>query len=474
MGLGLRLAWILAGSGQDRFLMGDSASYLDLATSFPGSLWPEDPALQTMSVYRTPGYPIFLWFASLGDPSRLAHVVLVQAVIGGVANVWLCHRLADRIFGSRVAFAAALLLAVDPVSISHSLLIVTETICTTFLLAGSLNLERSRRATRTRAALGPALAAGALLGAGALVRPVLLYLIPIMAVWALWSRLRERSTATLAPAASFGVALLFLLGAVVPTGAWLTRNRALTGRWVYSTVQGQDLLDYGIGAAAAERGGLRLRYEPTDPGDLALAREAEAVLASVQVEADAALAARGDRAASAVEVRRMAEMDAVSSRRGIELLADHPRGAAMLGAYGATRLLVAPGATQNISQLHPKLRAAPIRWGIWIWASLWVLVVNLGAVAGLAFLRTARRPWQPMLLVLPLAYYLAASSGSLAHARFRIVISPILCILAASALLAATDRVHRRSRGARSRASAPDPCSEPPRRRADPAADGTS
>lgn len=455
LGVGIRLLWVLLGTGTDRFTMPDSSQYVDLAGRMGAFTATSTPDLQLLSLYRPPAYPAFLWLSSLGDPSRVLLIVLVQVLVGGLVNVALCYRLGDLVAGRAVATVAALLLAVDPVSVSHSLLIASEVLTTTFVIGGLVLIAEAQRRPRLRDRALLAAAAGGALGLGSLVRPVALYLIPLGIVLALVAPGAvaaadgERRRRPLATPASWATAGALLLGAAIPAGAWMARNQAISGRPLYSTVQGENLVLYGAGAAAAERGQIRLRYADGGTADPSINSVDPGIGPRADRAAARALGLDPDRVPASVRLspRFAAETDRALSAEGLDLLVHHPRGIVIVGAYGGARMLLLPGASANVDQLRPSLRVGPVRALVWAWAIGWVVLVDVGAVVGAFVLRRRTSGWSLALIVVPLIYYLLASAGTFAYVRFRVPVSPLLCILAAAAVVWVDDRRRRQGSG---------------------------
>jgi 4-amino-4-deoxy-L-arabinose transferase-like glycosyltransferase len=407
-GVGIRLLLLVSGgTGTDRFLFPDSAGYRNVAAHLPGALIDPGAAVVSDSLARTPGYPTFL--VVTGGRWWIWAALVAQCVLGGAANVWLAHRLARRVGGPAVAGLAALAVAFDPASILHSLLVATETLTTTALLATLvLLIEAWDRLAHDRA-LAATIAAGATLGIGALVRPTLALGVPIAAA-AL--AVAGRSRRALAAAAAIVVV------AAVPIGSWAVRNDRVGGAPVLTTVTGQDLADFGLAASAAEDG--RLGWRLPDRIRTSAILEAQARRDGVEGPID------GDATSVATDRRWRAD--------GRRLLAHHPRGAAMVAVGALARTLGAPGHTG----FEPHLPA-------WLWPIVRVPLAVVGVVWAVALTATATagvlralrdRRWLLLVAVaLPTALYLGGSLGPWMYLRFRVPVTPLLAILAASAIV---------------------------------------
>lgn len=409
-GVGIRLLLlVLGGTGTDRFLFPDSAGYRNVAAHLPGALFHAGPSVVSDSLARTPGYPAFL--VVTGGRWWLWAALLAQCLLGGAVNVWLAHRLAHRVAGPTAAGLAALAVAFDPASILHSLLVATETLTTTALLGALVLLIEAWDRRDGDRPWAVAVAAGATLGLGALVRPTLALGVPIAAL-ALAAAGRSRR----ALAAAAAVALV----AAVPIGAWAVRNDRVGGAPVLTTVTGQDLVDFGLAASAAQDG--RLGWRLPDRVRTSSVLEAEARRSGVEGPID------GDATSVATDRRWRAD--------GRRLLTDHPAGAAKVAIGALARTLGAPGHTGFEPHLPPWLWSI-VRVPLAVAGLVWAVALATAAAAGV--LRAARdRRWLVLVgVALPALLYLGGSLGPWMYLRFRVPVTPSLTILAALAVVGA-------------------------------------
>ena len=160
------------------------------------------------SANKAPLYPLWVgfWYALFGHHPLL--VRFVQVPIGAVV-IWLSWLLGRRLFGPRVAIAAAVVVAVYPMAWQYEELLYSESLATPLTLA-FLVLALTGRPSRRRAAL-----AGLVLGVALLARPTSVIVIVPLAVYLLL-RLGWRRAAALSALAA-GVAVVV----VVP---WTIRN----------------------------------------------------------------------------------------------------------------------------------------------------------------------------------------------------------------------------------------------------------
>ena len=216
------LAITLARNGTSTLIQGDSLSYLSpgrnliLHGSFVADGAPD--------LLRTPGYPLFLAVTTLAGPPFAA----VVNVILSVFSVLLVWRLGRAAFDDpRVALGAAWLLALEPGSVTWSVVLLSDTL---FVVLYLLSLERFAHFLRFNR-LPVLVMAGLLLAAAIFVRPVAYYLPLALALWLLLAASRAPDDSP-QPQKSIARKLLLrskapavLLITVVPwLAAWQIRN----------------------------------------------------------------------------------------------------------------------------------------------------------------------------------------------------------------------------------------------------------
>lgn len=222
LALAIRLAVVILTTDQPLF--GDELEY-DREGRFIAAgqwFWSTTPyGVPHPSLWKTPGYPAFVGvlYGLLGsDPDR---VLAVQSFIGPI-NVLLTWALGRRLFGARVALAAAAIVAVNPFAWQFELKLAAESIVTPLTLIFFIGLlERPATAWR-------ALGVGVLIGGTLLVRPGALYLVPAAAVaWVIAAGWRRGAMLT---------ALTVVLAGLV-VAPWTIRNHSVSGVWVPFSVQ---------------------------------------------------------------------------------------------------------------------------------------------------------------------------------------------------------------------------------------------
>jgi 4-amino-4-deoxy-L-arabinose transferase-like glycosyltransferase len=173
---------------------------------------------QTLTPYRTPGYPIMLSGAFwICGPNPVVILALQHAF--GVVMCWATAWASVHLAGPAWGLALGLAMAIEPTLLvfeSHALTEAPSTALAVICTAVTLADRRPRP--------GSGLLLGALLGVGCLIRPALQVLVPFYVVaWALRAGSGPRRRLVLLACAAGGLA--------VTTGPWLIYNasRGVTG-----------------------------------------------------------------------------------------------------------------------------------------------------------------------------------------------------------------------------------------------------
>ena len=177
------------------------------------------------TAYRPPLYPLLL-SAFVRQAQAPQAAIATLHVFLALATVALVHRLGCNLGLPRAAACAAIGVAVDPILLHQSTLVMTETLAaffTSLLLLLGERLVR-RRTFRYAAALGLSL------GIAALCRPTFLPLVPCFAAACLvfhasrWRRL--------------GLLIVVLGAALLAVSPWALRNQRVFHRWIVTTTHG--------------------------------------------------------------------------------------------------------------------------------------------------------------------------------------------------------------------------------------------
>jgi 4-amino-4-deoxy-L-arabinose transferase-like glycosyltransferase len=392
LALALRLAMWLPGLDDAAVYQGgDSDEYLALAASVEAAYTRPHGALADLGFRRPPGYPLLLAAARAMLPDGLAWLALVQVLIG-CAIVAVTALVARRLFGSVAALTAALWVAVDPLAVVHSSVLLTET---PFALALLVGLGAAHRALTGAAQQGLAAGvAGLALAAATFVRPITLYL-PLLVTILLVAAARRRRR-------RWSVPVAFALASLLPILGWMSRNHALTGVFVFTTIEGASLLDYRAAGALEE--------------------EEEIPIGEARARARAAAAAE------TLPGMNAAERSRVASRVGLKMIVDHPGGYLRMAVRGLLMTLVGPGQAELQDRLgeqgEPVVRAAVL-----FSATSATALVLFAAVGAIVAIQRRSAPAMTV-VVLPIVYLLVIGSGQESYSRFRVPLVPLLALLA--------------------------------------------
>jgi 4-amino-4-deoxy-L-arabinose transferase-like glycosyltransferase len=397
----LRLAVLLAAAGSpQRYWSQDDRDYIGLAFHLHAGYFGDSGYWFDRGLLRTPVFPFTLRAIFDIFGTHYVAVVAFNALVG-TATAFLTYRLARLLLPDRYALGAAFLVAIDPASIVFSNLMLTETLfaflLTAALLLLVLGLEREQA--------WPAAAAGVVLGVGILTRPVAEYL-PLVLGLILYAT-RRRVAVVLAAA--------LVAGAAIPAGAWAIRNHAKTGVATISTIDGHNMLNFRAYGALRESGWSKRR-------------------ATRYIAAE--LASRTHPGENAAQISK------TQLSLGVHILLQHPTGAFKSWARGEGKLLVGPAKTETATLLtgREQVRGAWLHALIGLNAAITIAVLAL-AVAGVA----TARSFELWILIAAAAYLIVISGGPEAYSRFRVPVTPVLAILAATGGRALLEKTRRRA-----------------------------
>ena len=212
---------------------GDADGYWELAQKIVAG---KDYSIYSPPRYalRMPGFPVLLAVSQrlFGESTLAARCLL--ACIGTVAcglTYWLGRELCDHSTG----LLAATYTALSPTLVLFSVLLLSETAFAATLLASLIAISRMARRTEGVSSArwfdGVSLIAGVLIGVATYMRPTWLYVGPMIAVVALWSRRGERSTKSILTSICW-----LVVGVVVSLSPWVGRNYFVAGHLVPTTL----------------------------------------------------------------------------------------------------------------------------------------------------------------------------------------------------------------------------------------------
>jgi 4-amino-4-deoxy-L-arabinose transferase-like glycosyltransferase len=414
--LGLALTAISYSGDPSRFSSPDTSSYLAPVESMMHGAFRTDGEPE---IRRTPGYPLLLVPGVF-----LGHVETVTIglqLLLSAATARMVYALAILLFDSRrIGLLAALLYALEPLSVVLSVKLLSETLFTFLFFLGLYALFLYFRDS----GWGPLLGSGVALAAATYVRPIAYFLpvvlIPFLLLGREWRVTRRRVAG----------ALIFLAvyGAIV--GAWQVRNQVVAGYprfsgteeialWLYAIAMGAEEDGTDFLTRNAEMGGGPVGYWKLHPEQMEWTQK--------------------DRLAHLRE-------------QAMSRLAGHPFRYLKVHLRGSAATLFAPGARRLMELFVAEPRLGTAAWQLLtIGLGALLLVTYLLSVLGLAAL--ARRGVFPALLLLVIAGYFALlSGGPNGTGRYRQPLMPLFCILAAAGLVRLRTRAEV---GAPSAAGAP-------------------
>jgi 4-amino-4-deoxy-L-arabinose transferase-like glycosyltransferase len=224
LALAIRIVYVLA--TKDHALAGDELEYDLEAKLAADGHW-----LQTTtpygdahaSVWKAPGYPVFLSVLYTIFGTTAWHAILVQVIVFTPISIGVTWLLGRSLFGVTAGVLAALLLAVYPNAWQYDVGLYSEVIATPLGIAMLLAVFTTKELTWRRVAT-----VGVMLGLLLLIKPAaILWVAGIAVVW--WS-LRGLRAGTAWIAATVAIAVLV----VAP---YSIRNATLEGPWVPLSLQ---------------------------------------------------------------------------------------------------------------------------------------------------------------------------------------------------------------------------------------------
>lgn len=300
---------------------------------------------------------------------------------------------AQRLFPRRAAWIAVGVVLIDPLSVSSSTVIMTETTQGFLLALLGLGLVVALQGGPYRM-VGWGLA-GATCALATLVRPSTYYLVVILSALAIVYSVRRRSSLRQGVAAL----LLLALPSVLLLGGWQLRNHIRVDSWRFTGIEALSMYTFRAGDVLAQRQGV-----PFDPYN-------------GTIEFD-------------LEPRRTGEAQGPYYDRmyaeGAQIVLSEPLTVARTAIRGVGWAMFAEGG-QFLTRVGLQ-DSTPMKWLLRLWmASLWLLA----AVGVVVAWRRSDTRWAAGSLVLLIAYVLVISAGPETYSRFRVPVMPLLAILVA-------------------------------------------
>ena len=237
-------------AGRPFLIEGDANGYWELAEKIAAG---EDYVIYGRQVLRVPGFPLLLAASIKVFGNSVLAARLLLAVVG-TGCCWLTYCLGRQVHSRRVGFWAALYVSACPLHVGNSVLILSETVFTFWMLASLMSLlwllrsgDEKDDVHHTRACswrvFCRALQTGVLVGVTVLSRPGFLPWLMISCAGVLV--LMRRPLALRATACAGLVLACFLV--LLP---WAARNATVTGHWVFTSLWSGPSLYDGLNAQA--------------------------------------------------------------------------------------------------------------------------------------------------------------------------------------------------------------------------------
>lgn len=374
----------------------------------------EDKKGRGPNLTRTPGYPLFVALFGTGWDKSLRVVVAQHAlVLATAALMYLWMRRRNE--SSTLATVAFAIVAFDLTTMTYASYLLTEALFTFLLWAAFVvwPTETDDAATDW----GRSAAAGLLWGLATLARPISLYILPGFVVLTAIAGFKHRVVWK-------RTAVVTLVG-ILTVGVWYVRNHSLSGHYVFSTIEGENLLHYRA-ALVSLPDGLSVDEWRKD------------------------LRARSNEGSYNTSIaREAAELDRAKKELATDLVRENPAGLIRLYTVGLPRLFVSPNRTYFLNLIgagHSEWSLLDVggdgkhegsvsltEYPYLIASSGYQLVLLL--LAGVGCFRAIReRRWDFFALVVLLGYLTVFSCGLETHARFRVPLIPGMAVLAAYGL----------------------------------------
>jgi len=368
-----RLAWIAVWDPPENLLavFPDIEQYQNIAGSIQAGLGPVTP--DGAIAARVPVYPIFLALCERLFGSFESAAIL-QAILNASA-VFLLWGIGRRLVSERAGIIAAAIMAVYPLQVFCSGLLLTEALSTTLLAVVFLYLVSLAQRFQWRKAA----VVGLGFGLATLLKPSVLLL--VFFAWPFWLLLRRKAgRGTL----EYAACVVFFLVAMAP---WTVRNYALTGSFIPTTTMFGKSLYEGVG--------------PQADGAPCFEKINENPPQEVMPNADPVTKDRQYRAAAWREIRR------------------DPRRIATLALVKLRRFW---NPVPNFAQFRKPLYVA-------------VGIASLLPVIVLAFVGVLRmrRPFAALFLLCPVLYFTLLHVILVGSVRYRVPVTPFLFVLAGAA-----------------------------------------
>ncbi|WP_259411690.1 glycosyltransferase family 39 protein [Coxiella burnetii] len=189
---------------------------------------------------RTPGYPTFIAILFVLFGQHLSAIIITQIILSSLLIIQ-GYYLAHRLFSPVAAYISAILIAINFLFLSYTLMVLTDLLFAiaigfVFLIGSYLFSDHPRK-------LWLSFSLGLALATATLIRPVSYYLLIPLSVGALWYFVHHH----------FGwrkpiISLILLtLPSIIFIGGWQVRNQLLFGTYAYTSITANNLYWYYMG-----------------------------------------------------------------------------------------------------------------------------------------------------------------------------------------------------------------------------------
>jgi hypothetical protein len=409
--LALMALW-LAGSWEV-FYRGDSLDYVNVAR--------EMLAHGTFTTHhgepymiRTPGYPLLILPTLLVSPYEGA-LIFIQILLS-CATVYVVYHIGFLLTQQRkMALTGALLMALEPLSIVFSTLILTETLFT--LLVSVLVLVCVRYLRMHTHGIKECVWIAGVLIALIYVRPAGLYLPLVVAGIMIATGIMHKEKHVILHAG------IIVLVTYVVVGAWIVRNGMHTGDYTFSTISKVNISANAFKVLEEAHG-----------------KPLQSLYQTYQ-----------NRPETILDSRLSVDFDALKHGRYMEIFLRYFWVSAKVYATGLVSIFIGGGGTDyfrlfniqsNNTALMQSITNGFQEFGAHLSSSIPALIINgvlvgyivicYGLVGGCALKTppiTIRRV-EMWLVLLIIAYFVAISGGVFGYSRFRLPIMPLVCVFA--------------------------------------------
>ncbi len=186
---------------------------------------------------RTPGYPTFIAAIFYCFGHNLSAIIIAQVFL--MITPTLCaFFIARRLFSTRIALWAALLVAADYLLLSYTFLVLTESLFVSLLCLALtfgvylLTINQQLQRTNNLSKYTYAFSFGLFLALATLTRPVSYFLIIPILIGSVGYFISQKTPVK----AVTVIALLILLPTLILVGGWQLRNKTVSGSFKYTSL----------------------------------------------------------------------------------------------------------------------------------------------------------------------------------------------------------------------------------------------